>query len=65
MTGRSDIATSDKSLGKQLRRASCPLPAPLLEDVIELLSTLLLEEIQRNPELYRTDPDGGPTVTLP
>jgi hypothetical protein len=40
-----------------------PLPAPLREDVIELLSTLLLAEIERNPDTYRAGPEGGPTVT--
>lgn len=40
-----------------------PLPDPLREEVIELLSTLLLAEVERNPDAYRSDPEGGPTVT--
>lgn len=42
-----------------------PLPSPLREDVIELLSTLLLAEIERNPAGYCAGPEGGPTVTHP
>ena len=47
------------------RLARSPLPATLREDVIELLSTLLLAEIERNPDAYRSGPEGGPTVTVP
>jgi hypothetical protein len=49
-----------------VRRATSPpspLPAPLREDVIELLATLLLAEVERDPAAYRTGPEGGPTVT--
>lgn len=44
------------------RRATSPLPAALREDVIELLSRLLLAEIARDPAAYHTGPDGGRTV---
>jgi hypothetical protein len=47
------------------RLARSPLPAALREDVIELLSTLLLAEIERNADAYRAGPAGGATVTPP
>ncbi len=50
-------------LSRLIRQKRSPLPAQLREDVIELLSTLLLAEIERNPVAYRAGPEGGPTVT--
>jgi hypothetical protein len=53
------------SMSGLTRQKRAPLPDPLREDVIELLSTLLLAEIARNPDVYRAGPEGGPTVTVP
>jgi hypothetical protein len=47
------------------RQQRAPLPEPLREDVIELLSMLLLAEIARHPDAYRAGPEGGTTVGLP